>query len=291
MDVHLRDLRYFVAVAEEQHVTRAAERLFISQPALSKQLRILERQLGFALFERVPRGVTLTAQGQALLPVARELLSTWAEGLENVRAVATAGTLVVGMQTAVGRDLQQETFARFRERAPGWQVSLRLVGWGDPSTGLLDGSTDLAFCWLPVPSTELSASVLASERRVVVLPSDHRLASKEELTFAELADEPFLALPESAGALRDFWLATDARGGDAPAIGGVVASPDETFEAVLGGLGIVLMAEGNVQLYKRGGLTFRPVVDLSPAQLAVVWRTRDTRPAVEAFLSSLSVTA
>jgi DNA-binding transcriptional LysR family regulator len=101
-DVHVRDLRYFAAVAEELHFTRAAERLYVSQPALSKQVRALERQLGVELFRRDRQGVTLTAAGTALLPHARRVLDAWTEGaaaVERARA-AERGTLVVGMSTS-----------------------------------------------------------------------------------------------------------------------------------------------------------------------------------------------
>src|SRR5690606_1876220 len=267
MDVHLRDLRYFVAVAEELNVTRAAERLFVSQPALSKQLRALERQLGCTLFDRVHSGVALTRQGEALLPVARDLLARWNAGYEAVRAAAPTGTLVIGMQTAVGRGLQQEALRRFRAVMPGWEVSLRLVSWHDPSAGLLEGGSDVAFVWLPAPPG-LSTRVLATERVCVVLPADHRLAGLDESPFKDLQDEPFVALPAAAGPLRDFWLARHARDTE-PVIGVTAGSPEEVFEAVTGGLGVVLVAEGNAQLYKRPGLVHRPVPDLPPGELAI----------------------
>ncbi|RSM96173.1 LysR family transcriptional regulator [Nonomuraea sp. WAC 01424] len=285
MDVHLRELRYFVAVAEELNVTRAAERLFVSQPALSKQLRVLERQLGFALLERVPSGVTLTRQGEALLPVARELLERWAAGVETARAAAATGTLVIGMQTAVGRGLQQEALRLFRRALPGWEVSLRLVGWDDPSGGLADGSSDVAFIWLPVPPG-LETYVLVTEGRGVAMPADHRLAELAEVPFAELRDEPFVALPPAAGPLRDFWLARDARDDD-PVVGVTANTPEEVFEAVISGLGVVLVAEGNATLYKRPGMVYRPVAGLPPGQLAIAWRRGDARPQVTTFVDAL----
>src|ERR1700727_1043049 len=99
IDVHGRDLRYFVAVAEDLHFTRAAERLFISQPALSKQIRMLERTLGVELFHREGRRVSLTDAGEALLPHARQTVSAWDRALEAVEESkrAVASTLVVGM--------------------------------------------------------------------------------------------------------------------------------------------------------------------------------------------------
>ncbi|TDD41587.1 LysR family transcriptional regulator [Nonomuraea terrae] len=285
MDVHLRDVRYFVAVAEELNVTRAAERLFVSQPALSKQLRVLERQLGFRLFERVHGGVLLTRQGAALLPVARDLLERWGAGVETARAAAPTGTLVIGMQTAVGRGLQQEALRRFRAAMPGWEVSLRLVGWDDPSGGLADGSSDVAFVWLPVPPG-LRTHVLATERRAVAMPAAHPLAELDEVPFAALRAEPFIALPRVAGPLRDFWLALDARD-DEPVIGVTASTPEEVFEAVTSGLGVVLVAEGNATLYSRPGMTYRPVTGLPPGELAIAWRESDGRPQVTAFIDAL----
>ncbi|GAA4093164.1 LysR family transcriptional regulator [Nonomuraea soli] len=272
MDVHLRDLRYFVAVAEELNVTRAAERLFVSQPALSKQLRMLERQLGFALFERVHSGMALTQPGAALLPYARETLAGWNAGVEAARAAAPSGTLVVGMQTAVGRGIQQEAVRRFRSAMPGWEVSLRLVGWDDPSGGLADGSSDVAFVWLPaVPG--ITTRVLAVERRWVALAEGHPLAALEEIAFEQLGSEPFIALPASAGPLREFWL-----GGPGSIVGVTASTADETFEAITSGLGVALVAEGNAQLYRRPGVVYRPVTGLAPAELAIAWRSEDSRP-------------
>src|SRR5687767_3139346 len=104
MDVHTRDLRYFVAVAEELNFTRAAERLHITQPTLSRQIRQLERQLRVTLFERDRRTVELTEAGTALLAVSRDLLEHWREGLDAVTVAAQpSGVLRLGLQTALGR--------------------------------------------------------------------------------------------------------------------------------------------------------------------------------------------
>ncbi|GAA2116468.1 hypothetical protein GCM10009802_16950 [Streptomyces synnematoformans] len=243
MDVHVRDLRYFAAVAEELSFTRAAERLYVSQPALSKQVRALERQLGYPLFERRARSVALTPQGAALLPAVRELIAGWTEAVRAARTAGPAESLAVGMQTAVGRDLQREVLGRFRER--GWLISLRLVNWEDPTAGLAGGGVDAAFCWLPVPGVgaELTAKVLVREDRWVALPAGHRFAGRAEVDFAELLDEPFVALPRSAGPLREFWLGTAERGGREPVVGLEASSPEEVFEAVGAGLGVVLLAE------------------------------------------------
>ena len=207
MDVHVRDLRYFVAVAEELHFTRAAERLFVSQPALSKQIRALEEQLRVELFVRDRRNVSLTPAGEALLPAARELIAVWDAAQQAVAdaAAAAAAVLRIGFSTSVGRGLLpriQQHFARVR---PNWRLQLRQVDWDDPTGGLRDGTSDLAIVWLPVPAADrFSQLVLVEEPRHVALRAEHPLAGRREIEFAALLDEPFLALPEDAGSPRDY---------------------------------------------------------------------------------------
>ncbi|CCK27696.1 LysR family transcriptional regulator [Streptomyces davaonensis JCM 4913] len=278
-DVHVRDLRYFVTVAEELHFTRAAERLYVSQPALSKQVRALERQLGAELFHRGPQGVTLTAAGTALLPHARQVLDAWAEGaaaLESARAAAR-GTLVVGMSTSPGRGgLLPAIRSRFTDAHPDTVLRVRQVAWDDPTAGLADGAADVAFVWLPLPDAERYGwVVVAEEPRLLALPEDHRLAGRTEIDFADLLDEPFLALPPSAGPLRDHWLALPERQGRPPRIGAEIAGTEETYEALVAGLGVCLVATGNAPLITLGGVVTRPVRGLSPSQYALAWRRED----------------
>lgn len=288
MDVHSRDLRYFVAVAQELHFTRAAELLFVSQPALSKQIRMLERSLGAALFERDRREVRLTAVGAALLPHARRVLEQWSEAEQAVAAARAAlhSRLVVGMSTGPGRGgMLPAIRSRFTAEYPDAQLVLRQVDWADPSAGLADGSSDVAFLWLPQPGAErLRWVVVAEEPRLVALPETHRLADREAVDFGELLDEPFLALPGSAGVLRDFWLAVDERGGREPLVGAEISGNDETYEALVGGQGICLLGAGNAPLLTRGGVVTRPVRGLSPSHFALAWLADDTRPLVHAFV-------
>src|SRR4051794_35308548 len=132
MDAHLRDLRYFVAVAEELSFTKAAtERLFISQPALSKQIRQLESSLRVRLFERDRRTVTLTKAGEAMLPQARLVLAQWEETQRAVAEAARSTTLTVGFQTRIGRGLIPAVTARMAELLPGWKLLFRQVAWHD----------------------------------------------------------------------------------------------------------------------------------------------------------------
>ncbi|MFF7751229.1 LysR family transcriptional regulator [Streptomyces sp. NPDC007971] len=295
-DVHARDLRYFVAVADELHFTRAAEKLYVSQPALSKQIRALERQLGAELFRRDQQGVALTAAGEALLPHARRVLAAWEAGAAAVEAAKAAqrSTLTVGMSTSPGRGgLLPAIRSRFTAAHPGVSARLRQVSWEDPTAGLADGSVDVAFVWLPLPEEERYAwTVLAEEPRLVALPDTHPLAARAGIDFADLLDEPFLALPKSAGPLRDHWLALDARAGRPPRIGAEIAGAEETYEALVAGLGVCLVALGNAPLITLGGVTTRPVRGIGPSRYALAWRREDEdRPLVRAYAGACRATA
>lgn len=288
MDAHLRDLRYFVVVAEELSFTRAAERLFVSQPSLSKQIRMLENGLRVRLFHRGGRAVTLTRAGAALLPAARELLGIWDEAQRAVGdAAADSPVLRVGMSTSVGRGLLQQAEKALRERRPRLRLEFKQVNWHDATAGLADGDVDVALVWLPVPrQAGYRIRVLASEPRWVAFRDDHWLAARAEVSFAELDDEPFLALPESAGPLRDYWLAAGERRSKSARIGGVVANAEETFSAIEGGHGIALLSSGNAAIYRRPGISAIPVTGLPPAHLAVAWRADDQRATVRDFVEA-----
>jgi DNA-binding transcriptional LysR family regulator len=282
MDVHVRDLRYFVAVARELHFTRAAEILHVSQPALSKQIRALERQLRVTLFDREHGTVRLTRAGGALLPQAERMLESWDTATASL-AKASDCTLVIGMHTSPGRGLLPRVRALLVERCPNAELELRHVPWNDQSAGLADGATDAAFVWLPVEQPPYRWVTIAREPRLVALPNHHPLATRDQVSIRELLDEPFLALPASAGAMRDFWLAADQRDGRPAHIVAEITNTDETYEAVASGIGICLLAAGNAPIFARGGLTMLPVSDLSPAELVLAWHEHRCPPLLETF--------
>jgi len=286
MDAHLRDLRYFVAVAEELSFTRAAnERLFIAQPTLSRQIRLLETTLRARLFERDHRTVRLTGAGEVMLTRARLLLDQWDETQSAVAEAAAAADMAlrVGFHTRIGRGLVPAVTARMAQLLPGWRLTFRQVSWRDPTAGLAGAEVDVAISWLPVPDTGLlSWQVVATEDRWVALPAGHRLAEKAAITLDDLSGEPFIALPATAGPLRRFWLAADERQSP-PQIAAEAETAEETFEAVASGLGVALLAAGNAELYRRDDVVCRPVTGLSPSQLAVLWRTDDDRKAIRVF--------
>jgi DNA-binding transcriptional LysR family regulator len=291
MDVHLRQLRYFVGVAEHLHFGQAAQQLFVSQPSLSKQIRALESQLRTPLFHRDRRGARLTAAGDALLPVARSLLAQWtvAEAAVAAAAATTQATLVVGMSTGLGRGLLPAVRTRLGVLAPEARLQLRQVSWDDPTGGLAapDG-TDAALVWLPLPDpARFDWTTVAVEPLLVAMPAQHRLAAQAAVDISELAREAFLALPSGCGPSRDFWLAADLRPEHPVIVGAEVGNAEETVEALTSGLGICLLAAGNAPLVTRDGVLTRPVTGVPPAELVLAWRAGDDRPLLRHLRTSL----
>ena len=282
MDVHVRDLRYFAAVAHELSFTRAAERLYVSQPALSKQIRALERQLGVTLFDRVPRACALTRAGTELLPHAERMIDSWEEAQ---RSLIRAGdcTLVIGMHTSPGRGLLPRVRAMLVASCPEVELELRQVAWSDPTADLPRRITDAAFVWLPLDHTRYRRVTIAREPRLVALPNVHRLAGRASVSIGDLLDEPFLALPASAGPLRDHFLAVPERNGHPVRIAAEINDTEETYEAVASGIGICLLAAGNAPIFDRGDVTMLPVRDLGPSELVLAWDERRSRPLLERF--------
>lgn len=295
MDVHLRRLRYFVAVAEDLHFTAAAaDRLHVSQPALSKQIRELETELRAPLFVRSSRAVALTAAGKTLLPRARKLLAEWEAALVEVgdAAAAAAAVLRVGFVASAANELTRAIISGFAQRRPGWRVEMSQAPWGDPTAGLAGRAVDVAILRLPVPDQhQLDCLLLLTEPRWVAMSVDHPLANLPTTPFEQLLDEAFVATPAHTGVWRDYWLALDERNGRPATIGAEVNSSDEWLEAISNGFGISLTPEASARYYARPGLVYRPVTGISPSQVAAARQPDDHRGAVRDFMrAALSAT-
>lgn len=288
MDVDTRLLRYFAAVAAEGNLTRAAARLFVSQPALTKQIRQLENLLGVELFARSRAGMALTPAGEALAGRVPALLGEWDLALRETRQAAgrAARVLRVGFLASAANEATPRIIAEFARRRPGWRVDMRQASWGDPTGGLADGEVDIALLRLPFPGQDrLRVRELFSEPRWVALASAHPLASRESIDFADLLDEPFVAAPAETGGWRDYWLGVDERTGRAPRIGAVTDQPDEWLSAIANGYGIALAPESSARFYARPGITYRPVTGVAPSRVGVAWKAEpEPDPVVRAFV-------
>lgn len=289
MDVDTRLLRYFAAVAEEGNLSRAAERLYVAQPTLTKQIRQLERLLGTTLFTRSRTGMALTEPGKALAARVPEFLDGWDEVVGETRALASraARVLRVGFLASAANEATQRIIAGFKEKRPDWRVEMRQSSWGDPTAGLADGSVDAALVRLPFPGQgELHVEELLSEPRLLAVHSAHLLASRERVDFTELLDEPFVAAPVETGPWRDFWLAVDRRGGREPLVGAVTDQPDAWLSAIANGYGVALAPESAARFYARPGITYLPLDGVDPTRVGIAWTPAGDRdPVVRDFVT------
>ncbi|MFB6824293.1 LysR family transcriptional regulator [Streptomyces virginiae] len=281
MDLDTRLLRYFAVVAEEGTLTNAAQRLFVSQPALTKQIRRLENALGVRLFTRSRSGMTLTEAGRELASRVPALLHGWDEA---VRATGRAAwVLRLGFLDAGAVGAVPEVIAEFRRARPQWRVELRQCDWSDPSAGLTRGEVHAAVVRLPFPGQEsFTVRELFVEERGVLLPARHPLANSETVEFRELVDEPFVAAGAGAGAgtgaWREHWLATQERDGHPVRVGAVTSRPDEWLGAVAAGC--VALAPASVpRFYSHPGVVFRPVTGIPPSRVGLARPRRRTHDA------------
>jgi DNA-binding transcriptional LysR family regulator len=288
MDVNTRLLRYFAAVAAEGNLTRAAERLLMSQPALTKQIGQLEDQLGVRLFTRSRAGMTLTAAGEALAGATPAVLASWDQALRETKAAASSAARVlrVGFMSSAANEATQQIIAAFARRRPGWRVDMQQAAWSDPTAGLAAGDVDAALLRLPFPGQDdMRTEVLLTEPRWVALPAAHPLAVCDQVPFRQLWDEPFIAATAETGWWRDYWLATGEREGHPVRIGAVTDQPDAWLTAIANGDGIALTPESAARYYARPGITYRPVTGVSPSQVCIAWPpANDTNPAVQDFV-------
>src|SRR2546430_7572711 len=171
MTLNLDELRSFLTLASELHFRKAAERLFVSQPALSKQIRKLEEKTGGALFERTRRRVVLREAGRVLIPLAERLLRDSQAALDGVRQATEgrAGTLRIGFGIASASDLLPQTILRFRKTYPGVEIQMRDMSTPAQTRALLEEQIDIGIIRLPVARPELSSLPLIRERLVVAV--------------------------------------------------------------------------------------------------------------------------
>ncbi|GAA2822021.1 LysR family transcriptional regulator [Kitasatospora paracochleata] len=290
MDVDTRLLRYFAAVCEEGQLTAAADRLYVSQPTLTKQIRRLEEQLGVRLFERSRAGMVPTPAGEELAARVSGLLGGWDGTVRAVRQAANraGGVLRVGFEGSTINLVGRTTVEDFARRMPGWQVRMRQNNWFDETSGLLSGDIDLALWHAPAAITDrYNCADLGTEDRWAVLAADHRLAGRAELDFAELLDEEFVAIPLEAGHWRDYWLGAEERRGRPARVGAVAHNADEWLAAVACGQGIGFAPQSMSRIAGRPDVVYRPVRGLSPSRVGLYWPLgRPLTPAMAAFVRS-----
>jgi DNA-binding transcriptional LysR family regulator len=281
----LRSLRYFVAVAEERHFGRAAARLHMTQPPLSRAIKQLETDVGALLLHRSPAGVTLTPAGTALYREARALLEHAEHARARVSAAAGTATFTIGTLADGGEEAGTGLADEFRERNPGVHVRIREADLTDPTTGLRAGLVDAALTRLPFDRTGISIRELRSDPVGVVLRADDPLARRDTLRVRDLGDRRWFQFPDGTDALwRAYWNGTAPRGTirDGP----VVRTVGECVQAVLwsGTIGLApLTPLGHAW---PPGLTVVPLADMGSSRLVVAWNKADANPLIRSLIQT-----
>jgi DNA-binding transcriptional LysR family regulator len=284
MNIELRLLRSFVVVAEELHFGHAAARLYISQPALSQQIKSLEEQVGMPLFVRGPRGVQLTPAGEALLDDARAVLV--GESVEQLRRGAS-GTLKVGVPPGLPANLLPEVLAPLRAAEHDAKVAVRELATPEQVVALNEGSLDLGLVREPVDDPGLSRRTLLVELLGVSVPSSHPLAARESV---ELQGESFICFPRQwAPSLHDTLVRTmqDA---------GVTATyePAEHLSTTqnMVAAGVALTFSAPPWLEGVDGIAWRPLADATiEIRTSAAWRADNRSPLLQFVLQNLPADA
>lgn len=279
MDLDLRKLRYFVAVAEELNFRRAAERLHLAQPVLSRQIRALEKELHARLFTRDNTGTQLTEAGCQLLNDATVLLAN-AEAAQGRVARAAAGTVTFTVGFMPGLTVTDPVRA-LGAAHPDINVEVLRTDWTNQVAVLHDGRADIGYVRMPVDRTGLKSSLLFTEPRVAMLPASHRLAGKEKVSIHDLADEHLLQHPEAVPEWQA--VATELRDGPRPSF--VEArSVEEKLERVAAGRGFSVLPESASRYYRRPDVAWVPIADIPPNEVRLAWVAAQRNPLIAQFV-------
>lgn len=273
-------------LGEELNYRRAAEKLFITQPALSTAIKQLEHQFGVALFTRNTREVALTDLGAAWLPQVLQALGGVDAVIENLVTLSGTrqGRLRIGYLIGTGADLLFRVVRHFESAYPDVTVEPIEFDFSNPTAGLADGATEVALIRPPVDLPHHRMLVLDSESWVACLPRDHRLAERSELAIAELLDDPIVCAPLTAGTWRDYWMAMDVRGNRPPTIAAVAATYEAETTMIARGLGISFTTSSVARFYDRPGIVYVPITDRPPSYTALAWNPSSLSPQAEALV-------
>jgi DNA-binding transcriptional LysR family regulator len=289
--MELRHLRYFIAVAEEQSFTRAANRLYIQQGPLSKQIQKLETELGVILFDRKKHPIQLTAAGQAFLEESRAILEQLEQAVHKTQRIhqGELGYLTVGCTSSIANSIFPEILQTFWQRYPG----VKLILQEEPSSLLIqklrDSQNDLIFLYLYHELSEaddLETISLTPEQLVAVLPKNHPLAAKSQISLADLKDEEFVMPLHQVGAgLYEQIYHLCQQADFVPKIAQTAVYMVTILGLVANETGISLLPS-HVQNLQREGVVYRPIQEQTTiAQLTAVWRRDNSSTILQRFIN------
>lgn len=283
--MELRHLRYFLAVAEERHFGRAAARLRIAQPPLSRQIQALERELGCALFERTRRQVELTPAGEALVDHARRVFEAVDLAVHEAQRASRgeSGRIVVAYPSTFAYSGLSELVRAFRLKFPQVEVVLRELSPQLQVDALRNGTIDVGFVRAPFREPGLKAELVRSEPLVAALPSGHPLATRRVIPLSALAKESFVMFPRVRGpAYFDQLMRLCHDAGFTPRI--VQEAPQlDIVSLVAAGLGVALLPS-SIRKIRRAGIALRPLAGAPRTELLVAWSERNTSAVLRELL-------
>lgn len=285
--MELRHLRYFLTVAETLHFGRAATRLGMAQPPLSRQIQELEAEIGAQLFQRTPRGVALTDAGTVFAQRAMQILAISEEAISEARdaSAGRAGRLVIGFVHAITYSLLPQLLPGFRNRYPGIAVALREVTVLDKESALLSEQVDIGIYRPPARHPEIASLQLAEEGFVLALPASHPLARRRRVPVAALAGERLILFPALRGdvGLSGTIAAFLRQHGIPVKAGEEVRTIHTALGLVLAGAGVTIVPE-SCTMVRLPGLAYRPFVEpTTRVSSSLCWRTGDNSLLVKAF--------
>ncbi|QQD29025.1 LysR family transcriptional regulator [Pseudomonas simiae] len=288
----LRKLRYFLTVAEELHFGRAAIRLHLAQPPLTRQISALETELGFKLFDRTSRTVSLTAQGRSFLPYARGVLEQveLAQVIAGKLAAGTAGQLTLGYVSSIAlSDLFSQAIQAFAQRFPDVQLTLVECASGSLGAQVADGRLDLGLSRLLPQDEAVQALSLGEERLVAAVSSESPLALQPSVNLAQLSAYPLILFPADYGSgLNQSIEQLYRHHGQPLRLGPTGRQITSIIALVAAGQGVALVPECTQSLMNKG-VTYRPLVEVDAcAQLLVLTRTATKSVLVDAFLAVIA---
>jgi DNA-binding transcriptional LysR family regulator len=288
--MELRHLRYFTTLAKELHYGRAADQLYITQPALSKQIASLERELGVLLFDRSRRRVELTPSGRLLLPEAQrlvELSTRLAQSAQRVRD-GLFGTLRLGYTGPVAECAMPELLRLHHRRYPDMILSLREATTQAIIDDVRDGVFDAAFLRLTTAETDLTVLDVKVEPAIVAVPADHPFADQDRIRFAELVGQPLVMMTRDVEPqLYDRAIALCAQAGFSPSIVHEADSVQTSLSMVASGLGLAVVTS-SAQLTSRAGVCYLALTDPTPSvTLSLAYRGDQVSPSLAAFMHSV----
>ena len=291
--MELRHLRYFVAIGEEENYRRAAQRLNVAQTALSTQIQDLEAELGFKLFDRLPRGVKLTAAGKMFLEDARRILREVTDAASRAARVARgqSGTLRVGFtENASWRGVVPDSFRRFRAGQPDVELQLSPATSLEQFEAIRSGRLDAGFVFnVPKGDAELDSLPVAMQHVELAVPKGHALAKIKRLRLGDLVDAPFIWFPRrEAPAFYDRLMHECFRGGlKSPRIVQEGLNEATILSLVSHGMGVGWV-NGTARWRCPESVVIVVVVDLDmPLPLALAWRKDNTSPLLSSFVSEV----